>query len=219
VSAPDAPHAVTDAAAAAFLVDPVCRRFLEPFLGRDCTVAQASRELGEAPNTVLYRVRQMLRVGLLIVVRTEPRRGRAVKVYRSVADALFVPYAATPAVDLMDVMRRERAAQEETLLRALLRVMRFTGDDAAWGMVMYRRGEGVYAYDAVQGAPPSEWLEPDDPAVLDYSFVVGGWSRAQAKAFQQDLRAVLARHSKAQGPPSSVRYLVRIALAPLEPDS
>ncbi|MBA2664529.1 MAG: helix-turn-helix transcriptional regulator, partial [Chloroflexi bacterium] len=90
---------ITDRRAAALLVDPDERRYFEPFLGRERTVTEAARELGVPPNGMRYRVRRMAKLGLLRIVREQPRAGRPMRVYRSVADRLFVPYVASPAVD------------------------------------------------------------------------------------------------------------------------
>ena len=49
--------------------------------------------MGCSLNTMLYRIKTLLlRAGLLEVVREEPRKGRAVKIYRSVHDAYFIPF-------------------------------------------------------------------------------------------------------------------------------
>lgn len=205
---------VTNPRAATLLVDPARRRFLDPFLDRDCTVAQAARELGEDKNAVLYRVRQMKRLGLVHVVREEPRRGRSVKVYRSVAARLFVPYAATPAADLLEVLLTERAATERVLQTASLRVMRAAHGDEHWGMLLYRSGEGVYAYDAVNARRPWHALDEDGPAVLDYTLCTRPLSRERAKALQRALHDVLVAHTGGPDEPGGTRYLIRVALAP-----
>lgn len=80
------------------LADHDMRRFLEPFLGRECTARAAANELGEDLDRVLTRVRRFLRVGLLRVTRIEPRAGRAVKFYQTVADGFFIPYGEVATV-------------------------------------------------------------------------------------------------------------------------
>lgn len=214
---PELTLTVTDPGAAAFLVNPESRRFLAPFLDRDCTVTAAARELGEAPNSVLYRVRRMVKLGLLVVVRQEARRGRPVRVYRSVAGRLFVPYTATPAVDLLESLTRERAASEAVLQRAVLRVMRQVRGEEDWGLLLYRRGQSLLEYDAVGPDEPWHPLNPGDPAVLDHTVTLRSLTREQAKALQLELLDVLRRHSRgpAQPAPEAVPYLLRLALAPL----
>lgn len=90
----EALHEVTDPAMAAILTDPNRVRFLRPFVGRDATVSQVAAELEISPNALLYRVRRMVDAGLLRVVETRPRAGRAIKVYRSSHDGYRVPMSA-----------------------------------------------------------------------------------------------------------------------------
>lgn len=93
-------HQVTDARQAALLTDPASKRFFAPFLAQDRTVREAAELVGCALNTMLYRVKVMAAAGLLEVVEVRPRAGRAVKVYRSVHDAYFVPFGVTPYATL-----------------------------------------------------------------------------------------------------------------------
>jgi hypothetical protein len=87
---------VSDQTQARFLTDPAKKTFFLPFLARERRIAEAAAEVGCSTNRMLYQVRTLLRCGLLQVLREEPRAGRAVRVYRSVHDAYFVPFAATP---------------------------------------------------------------------------------------------------------------------------
>ena len=47
------------AAAAEFLTNPETGRYVRPFVGRECSVGTAAKELNVAVNALLYRVRQM----------------------------------------------------------------------------------------------------------------------------------------------------------------
>jgi len=77
---------VTDERQAWLLGNPRDSHFFYPFWGRSNTVKGAATELGEPLGAVHYRVGKLLEV-----TRTEPRRGRAIRHYRSVADAFFIP--------------------------------------------------------------------------------------------------------------------------------
>ncbi|SMB83947.1 helix-turn-helix domain-containing protein [Deinococcus hopiensis] len=216
---PDRTFTVESVRAATFLADPEQRRFIEPFLGRECTVQRAAVELRVTPNSVLYRVRRMVSLGLVEVVREEARAGRAVRIYRSVADRFFVPYRCTAATDLLEILLSERLAFEEVLQRAMLRVMREMQGEHNWGMLLYRKENGVHAYDAIQPEEPWSARSAEEPAVLDHALTVGPLTRCRAKALQLDLLNVLARHTREAGEDvetkETARYLVRLALAPL----
>lgn len=90
------PHVVSDQTQARFLTDPAKKRFFVPFLARECRIAEAAAVVDCSINRMLYQVRTLVGCGLVQVLREEPRAGRAVRVYRSVHDAYFVPFAATP---------------------------------------------------------------------------------------------------------------------------
>lgn len=83
-----------DLEAARVVTDVQARRFLEPFIGQERTVSEVAAELNVHMSTVLYRVRQFIRLGLVREPRLEPRKGRPIKYYRSVADGFFVPFRA-----------------------------------------------------------------------------------------------------------------------------
>ena len=110
---PTAFHTVTDPKIAALLTDPAARRYLDPFLAQTRSVKEAVAESGTSPDAMLYRIRVFVRAGLLQVVALRPRKGRAIKAYRTVHDAYYVPHSVTPFVTL-----------EERLYRGAERVVR-----------------------------------------------------------------------------------------------
>ncbi len=68
-------------------------------------------------NTMLYRIKTLLRAGLLEVVREQRRKGRAVKIYRSVHNAYFVPFRVTPYATLEERLE----VQAEPIFAGLIR--------------------------------------------------------------------------------------------------
>lgn len=112
----DSLHRVTDPDQAAVIADPARSRFLWPFLGRESTVARAAEELDCHPNAMLYRVRRMTDLGILRVVRVQPRSGRPVKIYRAVHDGYFVP---TEVMHFDDVHHRV-ATHSKVLVKQLI---------------------------------------------------------------------------------------------------
>ena len=93
-------HTVTDPEQARLLTEPVSKEFFKPFLAHERSAAEAAEMLKAGLNTTLYRIKTLLRAGLLEVTRERPRKGRAVKLYRSVHDAYFVPFHVTPYATL-----------------------------------------------------------------------------------------------------------------------
>lgn len=109
---------MTDPTQARLLTDPRSKAFFKPFLVRERSVTEAARLLGCPLNTMLYRVGTLVRAGLLRVVREERRAGRAVKVYRSVHDAYFVPFALTLYATLEERLEVQAAPIFANLIRA-----------------------------------------------------------------------------------------------------
>ncbi len=216
-------HAVTDEAAAAFLVHDSNRRYLRPFLEKEASVSAAAEELGEPIESVYYRVRRMLELDILEVTREEPRAGRPVKYYRSAGEGLFVPFAVTGAATTEEITLASNAELDGRLVRGQMVAMREEFEDhGRWGYRLFRDDSGGTHYDfAPANAPDSfDLLEhlrkPLSPAVMS-AWVQMPLRREDAKALQQELIELTSRYrGKATGnDPLARNYLLRVALAPL----
>ena len=197
--------------AAAILTNPHTLRQLEPFLARETTVKEAAEETGEKPNTVLSRVRRFVKLGLLEVVREEPRQGRALKVYRSTADGFFIPFEATSAESL-EAALAERDAYWQDLLRHNVVRARLEKVET-YGTRIYKDSRGrLQVQMAVTPERNYTTLAPDDPAVLS------AWRDAvyldfeDAKTLQREMFSLLKRYQQKRG---AQRYIVRLGLAPI----
>ncbi len=202
---------VTDPAVAAALMNPRTLRQLEPFLDREQTVLGAAREAGVKPNTVLARVRRFTALGLLEVVREEPRAGRALKVYRASAASFFVPYEITPS-ETLEAAMHEREHYWETLLRK--NVVRVRSEDVgSWGTRIYRDPRGrLQVQAAITPEQNYTTLAPERPAALS------AWRDAlyldfdDAKALQREMFDLLKRYQQKTG---AQRYILHLGLAPI----
>jgi hypothetical protein len=204
---------VREPAAAAFLTNPVTLRQLEPFLGQECTVGRAAAQTRDKPNTVLKRVRRLVALGLLEMVREVPRKGRAMKVYRTSAEIFFVPFEATSAESLEAALAQREGYWERLLRRSVVQAR--MADIGTWGTRIYRDARGrLQVQTAVTPERNYTMLDPDRPAVLS------AWRDAvmldfdDAKALQRELFALLKRYQQKRG---AQRYIVHLALAPLLP--
>ncbi len=163
-------HRVVDPAQAVIVGDPIRSRFLRPFLGRERTVTEAATEVGCTPNTMLYRVRRMLDVGLLRVVASRSRPGRSIKLYRSSHDGYFVPNEAMPYDDLAHRVTQQGRGLIEQLFDAYTAVLFRSGhsgralarvaDGGVWSSDLppstNHRGQPAYLADGVF------WLSTDE---------------------------------------------------------
>lgn len=202
---------ITDPDAAASLMDPETLRHLAPFIGTEKSVAKAAEESGERPNTTLKRVRRFLDLGLVKVTREVPRAGRAIKLYRSVAQVYFVPFEATGAESLEAGMAERDGYYERLLRRNVVRARLDTIGN--WGTRIYRDRRGrLQVQTAVTPDVNVTSLDKSAPAVLS------AWRDGvmlefeDAKALQAELFATLQRYLRKSGPQ---RYVVHVAMAPL----
>jgi hypothetical protein len=146
------PFVVTDQTQARFLTDPAKKTFFLPFLARERRIAEAAAEVGCSINRMLYQVRTLLDCGLLQVLRVEPRAGRAVRVYRSVHDAYFVPFAATP----YDTLEQRIAVQGDPIWTGLVTAYADAlRRSRRHGHLLRRVGNGVQTTDQLPDSTPS----------------------------------------------------------------
>jgi hypothetical protein len=130
---------VRSAEQAKLLTNPESLRFFEPFIARDCTVSQAAKEVKCKVDTMLYRVNLFVKAKLLNVVKTQSRRGRSVKVYRSSADTYYIPFEITPFEDVEAFFRKSRKANDDILLPRFAKAIRQIGRE---GRMIYRNDKG-----------------------------------------------------------------------------
>ena len=145
-------HTVTDPKQATLLTEPKSKSFFKPFLAAERSATEAAEELDCKLNTVLYRIKTFLAAGLLEVSRVQKRKGRAIKYYRSVHDAYFLPFANTPYATLEERLEVQGAPIFADLLRSYAAALR-QGD--LYGNYLYRAGGAVVTTDAVPERLPS----------------------------------------------------------------
>ncbi len=212
---PGAFHTVAIAEQARLLSDPKSLRFFTPFLASEKTVSGAARELTCELHTMLYRVRTFLKAGLLRVTREQKRMGRPVKIYRSVHDAYFIPFSATPYADLEERLREQLGPLTEELVRGFAGVIRQIGYD---GRRLYRDAGGLVNSEA--GEETRFGLDYDNPAwPVVYDFRCELYlPREEAKVLQRELRDLYARYLPRRQVSPVEKYVLQVALVP-QPDN
>lgn len=177
-------HTVTDPQQAKLLTDPKVLAYFRPFVARDATASSAAAELGVDLNTMLYRIRTLTAAGLLRIVREVPRKGRAVKVYRSVYEAYFIPYESTPFATLEERLIEQLSAEVRQRARVQAKRMEKQG---VYGQRLYRNEAGeVWTDSAGSAGSELDWLTPGADVSIDY------WTDVLLTETEaQDLRATL----------------------------
>ena len=143
---------VSDQTQARYLTDPAKKRFLLPFLARERRIAEAAAEVGCSINQMLYQVRTLTCCGLVHVLREEPRAGRAVRVYRTVHDSYFVPFAATP----YDTLEQRLTVQGDPIWAGLIAAYADAlRRSRRHGHLLRRVGDVVQTTDQLPDSTPS----------------------------------------------------------------
>lgn len=210
---------VSDPQMAEMLLEEKALRILSPFVSSERTALSVAEELAMPLNSLLYQVKRLMGVGLLEISRSERRAGKALKYYRSVAQRFVVPYNLTSAINPKILLHLEHAAWEERLIDGLVRAGMDSFDaqgKPAFGLRVVLEG-GRLVHKNVAG-PESEYslIAPEAPAIVDYWIGDVGLSFVEAKVLQRELCDLVARYRGRKG---GGRYLLRVALAPVESES
>ena len=186
---------------AALLLDPRTLVGLTPFIGRMRSAADVAAESGRS---------------LLRVAAVTPRKGRAVKRYQAVADAFFVPYAATPNEVPETLLAAEHRRFQAQFTRNFVRVGRDEIGAAApqvWGVRVHLNGDGrLIAYSDLEEHSAWCFTRPQAPAMTDLWANDVRLDFNDAKALQQEMAALLERYRRRGGQQG---YIVRLAMAPI----
>lgn len=205
---------VTEPEAVRLLLDTNIRAVLEPFILETLSVKMVAERLGRPLNAVHHRVRQFERLGLLEVERLEQRQGRAVKHYQATAKGFFVPFTATNFDNLSQFLLDQLTPVTQYLIQQTARSGQgLVQNIAQVGFRLYDGGGFVSSDFSPEGQDYdffSTLLAPESPALM-FSVFPLRLSRADAKALQHELVALMEKYGQRPGPEP---YLAQIALVP-----
>jgi hypothetical protein len=212
---------ISSRAAADFLINPASYRFLEPFLAEENTVAKAAKWLHSDPGSVLYRIKQMLALGLLVINREEQRKGRAIKYYLSSCEEFFVPFALTSIESLRELNSGFTRHFQQFFDTAYAKQLELADD---LGVRIWRSPNSVglgWSRDLVpyrlieRSQHFTDWpLRPEMPAIWNQHAILK-LKPAHAKALQQDLAALWRKYSEMQDDDGQ-DHALRLALVVLQ---
>lgn len=182
---------VADPRAAAALIDPVSQGMVLAFGGRPRSLAEVARDRDLDIKRLHHHVLRFCRLGLLEVVETRARAGRPIKLYRTTAEAFFVPHAAGPE------LYTERLARD---LREGLR------------SAAARPGKGFLFYQGADGLPRAEPARGDTAPEAMEAWRILRLAPPDMAALSADLEALLNRYMARSG--HGQAFLVHAAIAP-----
>jgi DNA-binding Lrp family transcriptional regulator len=210
---------LTDPEAVAFLTSPKGAEMLYPFLDGARSASETAAAVGVTPAAMDYRIRKLLRLGLIEVTGSRPRRGPAIKLYRAVADRFVVPFDATPHATLETLVAAVTEGLEEAMLRSVFRAYRDA--EAPWAMILGRNAQGQTAMwfsttDDLEPEPSTDAAShPDAPAVWSSTLSLD-LSPRDAKELQRELIELYERYLPQAGVRDGRAWLLRLALAPMD---
>jgi hypothetical protein len=198
------------------LRQPAGLKVLGAFMQGAQPLSPVAKQLGMTMPTALRWARRWLDVGALEVAEEVARAGRAVKWYRAVAPALFVPYESEGDAVPEEVVRRIVAARVDAQARALVAASLAQSDTVSaprWGTLVHLDGDGhLVLQPGFEGGRSPLWLDAHGPSTLNFHAEELRLSIAHAKKLQRELADLLKRYKAAPAGPQS--YTLSIVLAP-----
>lgn len=195
---------ITDPVMVRSLLRDEAAHYVAPFLHEDHSVSEAADLLHLPLAKVHYCVRSLYDAGLLTVVSEQPRKGRAIKRYRAIADEFVVPAEALPADHFAGVMRRSTEEMIDALAAAAPEWV--IGGDFRVSASSPTRGSQDRVLRA--GAGPA--------AVTHQSGCSLRITEAEARELAQEIRELRKRWIARSADRSGLgRYQLDIALAPM----
>ncbi len=208
-------------AAARVLTDISERRFLDPFIKRESSLSDAAKELGIKLNTMHYRVKRFMALGLVSVVREELRKGKRIKIYRASADEFFVPFKVTPYTSLK-ILLDQLGALDQFVQNAADTLARQGG---TWGvLVAGDKEDGVRVKLSPidnKGIPTPislvAWLDKTHPALWESEKILR-LDFETAKMLQNELYELLQKYQQ-KGKTAGQAYFLLLGLTPLKEEN
>lgn len=187
---------------AEFLSDRSRSRHLDPFLGKQSTVADAAAELGISAQRMHYWTRQLLQLGLIGRVGMAVRGRHHSAVYQSVADSFTMPLELLPTSDVETLL-----LHFDPIWQRFLSAVAATGRkySSGWNARYSRVGDRA-AFHIVPSSDP----QPDMP--LSNSWARLQLSRADALQLKSELEALLNSYLARPAAEHQRTYISHVAL-------
>ena len=187
---------VRDERLAAVFTDPRLRRILLWFTRRPKSISESAALLGIDLKQTHYCVRKLTKLGLLFVAEERSRAGRAIKYYRAVSDAFFIPNEVAPKGFGEELARELR---ESLAIEAAL-------------------SDGGLLFTAAKGGSPRGKVVGGRRAAVEMWRVLRLGAQDVA-SLKRELNALLNHYQRRAPPRGGTAFLVHAAVAPRLIDS
>lgn len=191
------------------LSNPELLKALSVFLGRERSVTQAAQDARLTVKRMHALTWRLLHLELLRVVRATPRAGRPIKVYTTVAPALFLPFEATSFDSFERALDRAEEPFRQMYFKALAQVA--LSSNTRWGLRVTREGKAMHVR---AGAPfDHRALDGAQEAAMPLSWSLDmQLSFEEARSLEGELEALRTKYADKGG---GQRYALRVAFAPV----
>lgn len=207
---------ITDSTQARLMVHPEFSPLIDALIGQELSISALAQQAKLPLDTVHYRVKKLLKAGLLREVRQEKRAGRAIRIYSAVADSFFIPYSSFTHATLEEKFMHWEMRVAKLVVRSQLRLMRDTFSDlGSLGPLLARNAQGRLTEDLVRPRGEKiDLMDMDFPAIMD-GLLSLRLPFEKAKALQAELDAIYRRYETPQRPAQGQRYALRLLLLPV----
>lgn len=193
-------YRIEDPAQAAVFDDPLRARLLLACGRTERSLSELRRETGQPLSKLHYHAGRLIASGLLVVSRTEPRAGRAVRFYRAVAEAFLVSQAAIKSPTSALWSRELRESLADAANRRELWVLYATDEQRRFRVVLTDR----------DGRPP----RPGGPVRAREYWKILRLNPDQRLALARDIEELLRRYEAPEPAGQGEPYLLHAAFAP-----
>jgi hypothetical protein len=178
---------ITNPKVAMFLVDASKVRHLRPFFAKECTLAEAAKDLNLALANMHYWATKMEKLGVIKLTRVVKRKGSPIKYYRSVADEFTVPLEYIPLASVEELLEIKEKPYIKRSYKALV-------------ASAFKYMNGWQAYFYLDGTTFMYSIEPRR-GTLEDAQIFNWWmplrlTPEQAKIFREELQDLKTRYTK-----------------------
>ena len=197
---------VTDSKVAQWLMNAENAKCLAHFSARAITVSEAAAQLALNANQAYKLIKRLEKLGLVHVERYEPRRGKPLRYYRTLASEFFIPPKVIP---LEEFLYEVSCKLERTLSRRLANSFS-EGREGKLGLRVVLKPTNRVSLQLAE-KPGSNWNPVEASSPLDSVWEQLFLDYEDAKDLQRELATLLEKY---KGKSGKHPYVLRFALAP-----
>jgi hypothetical protein len=196
---------VTNPNTALFLADMQKARHLFPFLGKECSLGEAAKQLKTSIAKLRYWVTKMEEYGLVKQTRIEKRKGSPIKYYRSVAKEFMFPIELLPVGSDVAMLEHREKPIYQRAFAALAKTGRKNIKE--WYVKVFQTHEG-----GMHGIYPKT-LTLEDAKIINYWWKYR-LTLEQAQSFRDELTRLRLHYHKLSeaNPEATDSYLSHLLL-------